>query len=75
VGFRYTTCRVARRYAVSGFVQNLADGRVVVVAEGTASELDRFLADVREVMAEYIRGAETVTAPGTGEFQGFGIRY
>lgn len=75
VGFRYTACRIARRYAVSGFVQNLSDGRVVVVAEGVSAELDRFLADLREVMADYIRGVETETSPATGEYQGFGIRY
>ena len=75
VGFRYTTAAIARRYRVSGFVQNLADGRVVVVAEGEAAELDRFLQDVAETMADFVRDSQADLGPATGEFSGFGVRY
>ena len=34
VGFRYTTRSVASRFAVTGYVRNLPDGRVELVAEG-----------------------------------------
>ena len=46
-GFRFTTERIASRFAVDGFVKNLPDGRVLVVVEGEAKELDRFLAEVQ----------------------------
>jgi acylphosphatase len=75
VGFRYTTVSVARRYAVSGYVQNLSDGRVVLVAEGAGVELDRFLADLGETMREYIRDSHCESGPPTGEFRGFQVRY
>ena len=54
VGFRYTTARVAERFTVTGFVQNLSDGRVLVIAEGTAPELDRFIGAVQAAMRDSI---------------------
>ena len=33
VGFRYTTCQIAKDYTVGGYVKNLLDGRVEIVAE------------------------------------------
>lgn len=75
VGFRYTTQHVARRFKVTGWVKNLRDGRVQLVAEGNASELDRFLAAVDEAMAGYIKDREATTRDATGEFSGFGVRH
>ena len=75
VGFRYTVVSVARRYAVTGYVQNLSDGRVVLVAEGPAVELDRFLAELGETMRAYIRETRFELGSPTGEFQGFQVRY
>ena len=75
VGFRYTTVSVARRHAVTGYVQNISDGRVVVVAEGEGAELDRFLADLNETMQEYIRSTDSETNPPSGEFPGFQVRF
>jgi acylphosphatase len=75
VGFRYTAVAVARRYHVAGYVQNLSDGRVVLVAEGEASELDRFLADLGEAMRANIRDTQCEPGAPTGEFRGFQVRY
>jgi len=75
VGFRYTTRRIASQYAVTGYVQNLPDGRVVVVAEGRPSELNRFLDSVRAQMGSYIEDIETAVHPASGQFQHFDIRY
>lgn len=75
VGFRYTAVRVARRFSVSGFVKNLPDGRVEVVAEGLAGELDRFCMALADAMSGYIRDHQAVESPATGEFAGFTIRF
>jgi acylphosphatase len=75
VGFRQATAGLARRFAVSGFVKNLPDGRVQLVAEGQAKEIDAFVAAIRQERAEYIKKTEEKTSPASGEFQGFGIRY
>lgn len=74
VGFRYTTREVARRFAVTGFVTNLPDGRVRLVAEGKPAELDRFVQAVSEAMERYIGHVETERLPVAGEFADFSIR-
>lgn len=75
VGFRYTTLEIAGRYAVSGFVRNLPDGRVGLEVEGDPAELDRFLANLAERLGRYIRHTESRTAAATGEFAEFEIRH
>lgn len=40
VGFRYFTFHVAREQGLTGFVRNLRDGRVEVVASGDMVALD-----------------------------------
>jgi acylphosphatase len=74
VGFRYAAASLARRYQVTGYVQNLPDGRVVLVAEGEAAELDRCLDDLNREMKPYIRECQSEIGPPTGEFRGFEIR-
>jgi acylphosphatase len=75
VGFRYTTRRIAARYEVTGYVQNLPDGRVLLVAEGSSAELDRLINAVRAEMESYIDDIEINSRPATGQYQGFDIRY
>jgi acylphosphatase len=71
VGFRWNACSIARDYSVTGFVRNLPDGRVHLVAEGDREEVERFLAAVADSMAGNIRHAETVVSPATGRYQSF----
>jgi len=73
VGFRYTASRIAQGHAVTGFVRNLPDGRVELVAEGTSAELDQLLAAVAETMADNIRQADVQKGPPTGRFRSFEI--
>jgi acylphosphatase len=75
VGFRYTTRDIAKRFGVSGFVQNLPDGRVRLVAEGTKAEVERFIAAVAGEMADYIHGQDEETSAATGEFANFSVRH
>lgn len=56
VGFRATAAWIARRHTVSGWVRNLVDGRVELLVDGP--DLENFLADVRERMAENISDEE-----------------
>ena len=44
VGFRATTHQEARRLSLAGWVRNLQDGRVEVVAEGEQKSLEAFVA-------------------------------
>jgi acylphosphatase len=75
VGFRYTARSIARGYDVAGFVRNLADGRVELVVEGTAHQIDAFLREVRDRFFNQIRDERSDVQPATGEFTGFDIRH
>ena len=46
VGFRAYTQRVAQSYGLSGWVRNLPDGRVEILAEGDEEVLCYFVKDI-----------------------------
>jgi acylphosphatase len=75
VGFRFTACRVAARYAVTGTVRNCGDGSVECVVEGGKKEIDAFVAELAETMAGYIRSHTSETCPQTGEFSTFTVAF
>jgi acylphosphatase len=75
VGFRYTVRQLAGGFEVSGYVRNLADGRVQLVAEGEPAELDRFMAAIAERMSGFIGDTTVDVRPATGEFQAFEVRH
>ena len=75
VGFRYTVNRLARDYEVTGFVRNLPDGRVHLVAEGQAVEIERFVENVAQTMSGYVEDATTEVAPAGGHFGGLTTRF
>ena len=75
VGFRYTTRRIASNHAVTGYVKNLPDGRVELLAEGHRTELRSFLREIEDTMLNYIREAKVDRRPATGEFLRFEIRH
>lgn len=74
VGFRYTTRQIAADFQVAGFVENLPDGRVRLVCEGPADEVDRFVAAVQERMGDCIRSVQSSREAASGEFHSFFIR-
>ncbi len=71
VGFRYTTESVADGFDVTGTVRNLPDGRVLLLVEGQAPEIDRFIAAVRSAMAGHIQHVEVDDSAPTGRLDGF----
>ncbi|MDB6113869.1 MAG: acyP [Lacunisphaera sp.] len=74
VGFRYQALQVAKEFEVSGCVQNLPDGRVLIEAEGAAAEVGAFIVAVQERMESYIRKVEQTGARRAPQFRGFSIR-
>ena len=47
VGFRHFTRQLAESYGIEGYVRNVPDGSVEVVAEGDRQALKAFLDEVR----------------------------
>jgi acylphosphatase len=74
VGFRATAVSIARRHpAVRGWVRNLADGRVELFADGHPSDVDAFLADVRERMTDHIETEDVAERDPDDTVSGFRI--
>jgi acylphosphatase len=76
VSFRYYTGEKARELGVKGWVKNLADGRVEIVAEGEEERLRELIEFCRkgEFGAE-IEKVEVKWGEFKGEFEGFERRY
>jgi acylphosphatase len=76
VGFRMTAYRLSTAFPVAGYVRNLDDGRVELVAEGEPQALASFLQAIQREFGEMITAVEEVEENATGEsFVGFMIRY
>jgi acylphosphatase len=74
VGFRYTVVDLARGFDVLGYVRNLPDGRVELVAEGNAAEIDGLLERIGERMEGFIKKRSDEDSPPTREFKDFSVR-
>lgn len=75
VGFRFTTCRIARRFPVAGYVQNLDDGSVLVEVEGERQDIDHMLDDLATTMRQYIHQVTVHEYPANHEHQDFSVRH
>lgn len=74
VGFRYTTRQIASGYEVTGWVQNLPDGRVELQAMAEAEELEAFLTEILEsTLGSLIKEHEEKTIPLLTGVRGFTI--
>ena len=74
VGFRYSVRELACGYEVTGFVNNLADGRVELMAEGVQDELDAFRQGIRDSGLEhFIQKEDVMWDEAKNEFRGFEI--
>jgi acylphosphatase len=62
---------VAKRFSVTGTVENLEDGRVKVIAEGELDELHRFLDSVSQSMTGNVKRDDRYESEPTNEFVGF----
>lgn len=82
VGFRYTTHNLATELntasrsperRITGWVRNLRDGRVELVAESEAETLRELLARIKQKFGSSIQRADEEWSDGTGEFVDFTI--
>ncbi len=76
VGFRMTAEDVALQFGVVGWVKNLRDGRVELVAEADEATMRRFLDAVRDgPMKNFIKDVEILWGNASDTFDQFEIRY
>ena len=75
VGFRFTVHRIAGRYQLTGWVRNLPDGNVEMVAQGPAEDVDACLADIQENFGGYVRDTRITDVPVDPRHISFKITY
>ena len=76
VGFRYTAQDIAMSLGLKGFVKNLEDGRVEIVAEGREADIKELLDKISKgQMGRYIKDADVSWEKPTKEFDSFEIAF
>jgi len=76
VGFRYHVSTQARQLALTGYVRNLWDGSVEVVAEGPKARVDKLLSYLQAgPRPAWVRDMVVMWQPATGEFLSFEVRF
>jgi len=76
IGFRYATKQLAAGYEVSGWVRNLPDGRVEMLAMShDPDEVEAFLSELQENsgVSHAIKEIETHRVPAPSGVTGFSI--
>ncbi len=76
VGFRFFVLKTAEQLGITGYVRNLRDGTVEIVAEGTPIDVRAMAMDIlagpRHGRVDDIDKADI---PVTGQYTSFEIRY
>jgi acylphosphatase len=74
VGFRFTSRGLAEELKLTGWVKNLADGGVEIVAEAEEAVLQDFLCRINKAFGACINNAQVQWLPATGECRDFRIK-
>jgi acylphosphatase len=74
VGFRVSTRRLARDSKVAGYVRNLPDGRVEMIATAEADAISRLIDRLKGLYEEGIVGIERSPRSEVEEFSDFTVR-
>jgi acylphosphatase len=75
VGFRFTTQDLAQDLRVAGWVRNLRDGRVELMAEAREDALKDFLSRIYQYFSSYIQDVDINWQEAGNEFADFQIRF
>jgi acylphosphatase len=76
VAYRFYAEKMAARLDVTGWVRNLADGRVEILAEGAAVSIETFLERLRDGPSlARVDNFDVRREPATGEFGDFRVAF
>jgi acylphosphatase len=75
VGFRYAVHRYACDLGLKGWVRNLSDGRVELMAEGKLEDINRFITEIDNHFSGYIQEKEISLDTSAGRFRDFQITF
>ncbi len=75
VGFRYSSYRITGGYDITGYVRNLPDGTVEMLAQGSQAEVDNCLDEIQAYFSGYIRDCQIKSVPTNPRYDDFRITY
>lgn len=75
VGFRFTAHNIANRYQLVGWVRNLADGTVEMIAQGDADDVSDCIRDISEYFSGYVNDAKVEEIPVDPQHTNFKITF
>jgi acylphosphatase len=75
VGFRFTAHRIARLNQLKGFIRNLPNGSVEMLAQGYSEDVDDCIENIKESFAGYIKDTEIEELPLDPRYKDFKITF
>ncbi|MBN1807409.1 MAG: acylphosphatase [Sedimentisphaerales bacterium] len=75
VGFRFTAHRAAHRRQLAGYVRNMPNGSVEMLAQGNPAEIDDCIQDIKEYFSGYIKEAKIQEIPVDTRYTDFQITF
>jgi len=75
VGFRFTAHRMAGRHQLTGYVRNLSDGTVEMLAQGKPEDIDACIKDIKNSLPGHVRDMDIEKVPPNPKYADFIITY
>ena len=75
IGFRFTALNIANRYGLVGFVRNLHDGTVEMVAQGNDEDIADCIRDINESFTGYVAETQIEDAAANPQYKTFKITF
>ncbi len=75
VGFRFTARRAANRRQLTGFVRNVPNGTVEMLAQGRPEDIDDCIQDLKEYFAGYLKETRIEEIPPDPRYTDFKITF
>ena len=75
VGFRFTARRAASRRQLTGFVRNVPDGTVEMLAQGRSEDIDDCIQDLKEYFTGYLKETSIEEIPPDPRYIDFKITF
>jgi len=73
VGFRFSAEHIAQELNLAGWIKNLPDGRVELIAEGDEGILKKLIDEIENRMGSYVSNQLVDWEEFKGEFEHFGV--
>lgn len=75
VGFRFTAYSIARRFGIAGFVKNLYDGSVEMLAQGEPQDVEDCIRDIQDTFGGSIKDTKIEEIPCRENLTDFRITF